>query len=70
MTLGIQLSGAEDDFLAAVTDSLKSFQAKGLILTGLSMGGNVRNLSRNVVFESGDIVKLARNYVRFEKVNI
>ncbi|KAI9642093.1 hypothetical protein NHQ30_009964 [Ciborinia camelliae] len=65
--LGIQLSNAEDDFFAAGMDSLKSIQARGLLLKKLSMGGNIRKLSQNVVFESGNVVKLAKTLYAIRK---
>lgn len=58
--LGIQLSSVEDDFFTAGMDSLKSIQARDLLLEELSMGGNVRNLSQNVVFESSNVVGLTK----------
>ncbi|TGO38117.1 hypothetical protein BHYA_0081g00120 [Botrytis hyacinthi] len=57
---GIQLAGPEDDFFTVDRDRLIAIQARGLFLNTLSMGGNVRNLSRNVVFESSNIDGLAK----------
>ncbi|TGO23798.1 hypothetical protein BPAE_0121g00140 [Botrytis paeoniae] len=65
--LGIQLSGPEDDFFTAGMDSLKAIQARGLLLKKLSMGGNVRKLSQNVVFESSNIAGLAKKICAIRK---
>ncbi|KAF7908711.1 uncharacterized protein EAF01_004466 [Botrytis porri] len=65
--LGIQLTGPEDDFFTAGMDSLKAIQARSLLLKKLSMGGNVRNLSQNVVFESSSVAGLAKKLCAIQK---
>ncbi|PQE04896.1 NRPS-like enzyme protein [Rutstroemia sp. NJR-2017a BBW] len=58
--LGLHIPSPEAEFFAAGMDSLQSIQARGLILRDLYMGGNAGRLGQNVVFESGNVSRLAK----------
>jgi hypothetical protein len=58
--LGLLIPSPEAEFFAAGMDSLQSIQARGLILRDLYMGGNAGRLGQNVVFESGNVSRLAK----------
>jgi hypothetical protein len=58
--LGLHIANPEVDFFTAGMDSLQSIQARGLILRDVFMGGNAGRLGHNVVFESGNISRLAK----------
>ncbi|KAM3076421.1 hypothetical protein ACMFMG_007240 [Clarireedia jacksonii] len=58
--LGLHITSPKTDFFAAGMDSLQSIQARGLILRDLFIGGNADRLGQNVVFESGNVSRLAK----------
>lgn len=58
--IGMSLSSNTDDFFAAGVTSLQAIQMRGLILKHLDLGGNAKKLGPNVVFDNGDISRLAR----------
>lgn len=58
--LGVHLSSREDDFFAAGVNSLQAIQMRGLMLKHLDLGGNSRKLNSNVVFDAGNVARLAK----------
>ena len=69
-SLAVRLLDMNDDFFAAGVNSLQAIQMRGLILKDLDLGGNNRKLGQNVVFDSGDVARLAKHLYafRFDKV--
>ncbi|KAK4691546.1 hypothetical protein P7C71_g5477, partial [Lecanoromycetidae sp. Uapishka_2] len=59
--LGVQLASKQDDFFAAGVNSLQAIQMRGLILKSLDMGGNAKDVSPNVVFDTANVAKLAKH---------
>ena len=59
--LDVHLSSKDDDFFAAGVNSLQAIQMRGLILRDLSIGGNSRKLGQNVIFDTGNVARLAKH---------
>lgn len=57
--LGVHLKDREDDFFSAGVDSLKAIQMRGLIIRNLDLGGNASKCPSMVVYDSGNVKKLA-----------
>lgn len=64
--LGVEFS-TQTDFFAAGMDSLQALQARRMIQKEVFLGGNGGRLSQNVIFESGNIARLARRLVAIRK---
>lgn len=58
--LDLELPSSTTDFFSVGMDSLKATQARHYILRDIFLGDNSKYLSRNVVFECGNIKSLAR----------
>ncbi|KAL8734218.1 MAG: hypothetical protein Q9166_001704 [cf. Caloplaca sp. 2 TL-2023] len=58
--LGQRLETKTTDFFAAGMDSLGAIQMRGSIVKDLDLGGNSKNLSQNVVFETSNVENLAK----------
>ncbi len=56
----VSLSSINDDFFGAGIDSLQAIQMRGLILRHIDLGGNVRKLGPNIVFDTGTVARLAQ----------
>lgn len=59
--LSVQLASNEDDFFAAGVNSLQAIQMRGLIMKDLDLGGNSRKVSPNIVFDTGNVTRLAKH---------
>ena len=59
--LSVHLSSNTDDFFAAGVNSLQAIQMRGLILRDLDIGSNSRKLSQNVIFDTGNVARLAKH---------
>ena len=59
--LDVRLSSKDDDFFAAGVNSLQAIQMRGLILRDLNVGGNSRKLAQNVIFDTGNVTRLAKH---------
>lgn len=59
--LDVHLSNKDDDFFAAGVNSLQAIQIRGLILRDLNIGGNSRKLGQNVIFDTGNVARLAKH---------
>lgn len=57
--LGVHLKDEKDDFFSAGVDSLKAIQMRGLIIRNLDLGGNASKCPSMVVYDSGNVEKLA-----------
>ena len=58
--LGVHLSSNKDDFFAAGVNSLQAIQMRGLILKEMDIGGNSRKLGQNVIFDTANVARLAK----------
>ena len=58
--LEVSLLNADTDFFASGIDSLKAIHMRGIIIKDLDLGGHARNVSQNIVFETGNAARLAR----------
>ena len=58
---GVHLPSPEDDFFAAGVNSLQATQMRGLILRDLDIGGNSGKLGLNVIFDTGNVARLAEH---------
>ncbi|KAL8680911.1 MAG: hypothetical protein Q9186_002923 [Xanthomendoza sp. 1 TL-2023] len=66
LNIGIQLVGEQlktktTDFFTAGMDSLRAIQMRGLIVKDLDLGGNSKDLSQNIVFETANVENLAKH---------
>ncbi|KAL9030285.1 MAG: hypothetical protein Q9196_001582 [Gyalolechia fulgens] len=59
--VGQQLENKTTDFFGAGMDSLRAVQMRGSIIKDLDLGGNSKNLSQNIVFETSNVENLARH---------
>lgn len=59
--LGQALANKTTDFFKAGMDSLRAIQMRGSIVRDLDLGGNGKEMSQNIVFESATIENLARH---------
>ncbi|KAL8799309.1 MAG: hypothetical protein Q9182_005984 [Xanthomendoza sp. 2 TL-2023] len=59
--IGEQLKTKTTDFFTAGMDSLCAIQMRGLIVKDLDLGGNSKDLSQNVVFETSNVENLAKH---------
>ncbi|KAL8814336.1 MAG: hypothetical protein Q9223_006431, partial [Gallowayella weberi] len=59
--VGEQLETKITDFFTAGMDSLRAIQMRGLIVKELDLGGNSKDLSQNVVFETSNVENLAKH---------
>lgn len=59
--LNVHLLSKDDDFFAAGVNSLQAIQMRGLILRDLNIGGNSRKLGQNVIFDTGNVARLAKH---------
>ena len=59
--LNVRLLSKDDDFFAAGVNSLQAIQMRGLILRDLNVGGNSKKLGQNVIFDTGNVARLANH---------
>lgn len=52
---------SNSNFFSSGVDSLKAIEMRGLILQNLDLGGNGSKLTSMVVYDCGDVAKLARH---------
>ncbi|KAL8706728.1 MAG: hypothetical protein Q9201_000253 [Fulgogasparrea decipioides] len=65
LTLGRQLVGEQledktTDFFSAGMDSLRAIRMRGILVRDLDLGGNSKDLSQNIVFETSNVENLAK----------
>ena len=58
--LGLPIEDTEADLFAAGMDSSRAIQLRALILTDLDLDGRESRITRNIVFETGNVALLAR----------
>ncbi|KAL9602179.1 MAG: hypothetical protein Q9219_002043 [cf. Caloplaca sp. 3 TL-2023] len=58
--LGQEIESRDTDFFRAGMDSLRVIRMRDLIIKDLDLGGNGKDLSQNVVFESSNVRNLAQ----------
>lgn len=61
--MGVLLESKEMDFFSAGVDSLKAIQMRALVIRSLNLGGNAARVSSMVVYDSKNMVGLARTLV-------
>ena len=59
--LNIRFLSKDDDFFAAGVNSLQAIQMRGLILRDLDVGGNSKKVGQNVIFDTGNMARLAKH---------
>lgn len=59
--IGVDLKSTEEDFFASGVDSLQCMQMWSLLKRELNLGGRQAELSQNVLYEAGNIERLAQH---------
>ena len=62
--IGPQLFDNHTDFFSAGMDSLQAIQMRGHIVKDLSLGGNSKELTQNIIFETANVSNLAKHLLR------
>ena len=62
--IGPQLSDPDTDFFGAGMNSLQAIQLRRLIVRDLDLGGNAKKLTENIIFDTGNGLKLAKHLLR------
>ncbi|KAL8738447.1 MAG: hypothetical protein Q9181_000761 [Wetmoreana brouardii] len=58
--IGEQLEDKTTDFFSAGMDSLRAIRMRGILVRDLDLGGNSKDLSQNIVFETSNVENLAK----------